>query len=35
VLAEGELRHVYIDLGTLEKTEIPDEVRAGMGKFSA
>jgi acyl-CoA thioester hydrolase len=34
VLAEGELRHVYIDLGTLEKTEIPDEVRAGMGKFS-
>jgi acyl-CoA thioester hydrolase len=34
VLAEGELRHVYIDLGTLEKTEIPDDVRAGMGKFS-
>jgi acyl-CoA thioester hydrolase len=34
VLAEGELRHVYIDLGTLEKTEIPGEVRAGMGRFS-
>jgi acyl-CoA thioester hydrolase len=35
VLAEGELRHVFIDPHTLEKKEIPEEVRAGMGKYSA
>jgi acyl-CoA thioester hydrolase len=34
VLADGELRHVFIDVGTLEKTEIPDEVRAGMGRYA-
>jgi acyl-CoA thioester hydrolase len=34
VLAEADLRHVFIELKTLEKTEIPDEVRAGLGKFS-
>ena len=34
VLAEGELRHVYIDLKTLEKSEIPDEVRAGMERYA-
>jgi acyl-CoA thioester hydrolase len=34
VLAEGDLRHVFIDVGTLEKTEIPDEVRAGMGRYA-
>jgi acyl-CoA thioester hydrolase len=35
VLAECELRHVFIDPETLDKKEIPAEVRAGMGKFSA
>ena len=34
VLAEADLRHVFIELETLEKTEVPDEVRAGLGKFS-
>jgi acyl-CoA thioester hydrolase len=35
VLAEGELRHVFIDPRTLAKREIPDEVRAGMNRFAA
>ena len=35
VLAECDLRHVFIDPETLEKKEIPAEVRAGMGKYSA
>jgi acyl-CoA thioester hydrolase len=34
VLAEADLRHVFIDLKTLEKTEIPEEMRAGMGRFA-
>ena len=34
VLAEADLRHVFIDPQTLEKREIPDQVRAGMGKFA-
>jgi acyl-CoA thioester hydrolase len=35
VLAECDLRHVFIELETLEKTDIPDEVRAGFAEFSA
>ena len=35
VLAECELRHVFIDPATLEKKEIPDDVRAGMERFAA
>jgi acyl-CoA thioester hydrolase len=35
VLAEADLRHVFIDPRTLEKKEIPDEVRAGMARFAA
>jgi acyl-CoA thioester hydrolase len=35
VLAEGELRHVFIDAGTLEKSEIPEEVRTGMERYAA
>ena len=35
VLAEGELRHVFIDPKTLSKRDIPDEVRAGMRRFAA
>jgi acyl-CoA thioester hydrolase len=34
VLAEGELRHVFIDPKTLAKREIPHEVRAGMSRFA-
>ncbi len=35
VLADGELRHVFIDPKTLAKRQIPDEVRAGMSRFAA
>ena len=35
VLAEGKLRHVFIDPATLAKREIPDEVRTGMSRFTA
>ena len=35
VLAEAELRHVFIDPQSLEKKEIPEEVRAGMARFAA
>ena len=35
VLAEAELRHVFIDTQSYEKKEIPEDVRAGMGKYSA
>jgi acyl-CoA thioester hydrolase len=35
VLVEGDLRHVFITLDTLEKREIPDEVRAGMARYAA
>jgi acyl-CoA thioester hydrolase len=35
VLAEADLRHVFIDPQTLEKKQIPDEVRAGMARFAA
>ena len=35
LLAEGELRHVFIDPHTLAKREIPDDVRAGMARFAA
>jgi acyl-CoA thioester hydrolase len=34
VLAECDLRHVFIDPETLEKKEIPEEVRAGMAKYA-
>ena len=34
VLAEADLRHVFIDVATLEKTEIPEEVRAGMERYA-
>ena len=33
-LAEADLRHVFIDVATLEKTEIPDEVRSGMERYT-
>ena len=34
LLAEADLRHVFIDPDSLEKREIPDEVRVGMGRFA-
>jgi acyl-CoA thioester hydrolase len=34
VLAEADLRHVFIDVGTLEKTAIPEEVRTGMERYA-
>ena len=34
VLAEADLRHVFIKPDSLEKCEIPDEVRAGMGRYA-
>jgi len=34
VLAEVDLRHVFIDPRTLAKSEIPDEVRAGMERYA-
>jgi acyl-CoA thioester hydrolase len=35
LLAEGELRHVFIDPDTLDKRAIPDDVRTGMARFAA
>ena len=35
LLVEGDLRHVFIDPGKLEKKEIPDQVRAGLERFAA
>ena len=34
VLAEADLRHVFIGPNSLEKREIPDDVRAGMGRYA-
>ncbi len=31
---KADLRHVFIDSTTLEKTEIPDEVRTGMERYA-
>jgi acyl-CoA thioester hydrolase len=35
IAAEGELRHVLIDPGSGEKTPIPDDVRAALGRYAA
>jgi len=35
LLAEGELRHVFVDPHSFEKRTMPDEVRAGLGRFAA
>jgi acyl-CoA thioester hydrolase len=34
VLAEADLRHVFTQVGTLEKSEIPEEVRTGMERYA-
>jgi acyl-CoA thioester hydrolase len=33
-LAEGELRHVFVDPASFEKREIPDGVRSGLSRFA-
>jgi acyl-CoA thioester hydrolase len=35
LLVEGDLRHVFIDPGAVQKKEIPEEVRAGLARFAA
>jgi acyl-CoA thioester hydrolase len=35
LLAEGELRHVYVDPDRGEKCEMPPSVRAGLSRFAA
>ena len=34
VLAEGELRHVFVDPDSFEKREIPADVRGGLERFA-
>jgi acyl-CoA thioester hydrolase len=35
LLTEGELRHVFVDPEDYNKREMPDRVRAGLGRFAA
>lgn len=35
LLAEGELRHVFVDPDSFAKRDIPPGVRAGLGRFAA
>jgi acyl-CoA thioester hydrolase len=35
VLAEGDLRHVFVDPDSLQKRDIPPGVRAALGRFAA
>ncbi len=35
LLVEGTLRHVAVDLGTQDKTVIPDWLREGLGPYTA
>jgi acyl-CoA thioester hydrolase len=34
LLAEGELRHVFVDPRTFQKREIPEQVRAQLSRFA-
>jgi acyl-CoA thioester hydrolase len=34
LLAEGELRHVFVDPDSFEKRHIPDSVRGGLSRFA-
>jgi acyl-CoA thioester hydrolase len=34
LLAEGELRHVFVDPDSFEKRDIPEGVRDGLGRFA-
>jgi len=31
---EGEMRHVFVDLATLQKTPIPDDIRGALGRYA-
>jgi acyl-CoA thioester hydrolase len=31
---EGEMRHVFVDLATLQKTPIPDDIRGPLGRHA-
>ena len=35
VLAEGDLRHVFVDTRAYGKRQIPEDVRAGLERFAA
>jgi acyl-CoA thioester hydrolase len=35
LLTEGRLRHVFVDPETMDKREIPEDVRRGLGRFVA
>jgi acyl-CoA thioester hydrolase len=35
LLAEGELRHVFVDPRTLQKREMPEQVREQLSRFAA
>ena len=35
LLAEGRLRHVFVEPGDFHKREMPAEVRTGLGRFAA
>jgi acyl-CoA thioesterase FadM len=35
LLTEGRLRHVFVDPETLDKREIPEDVRRGLDRFVA
>jgi acyl-CoA thioester hydrolase len=35
LLAEGELRHVFVDPGTFEKREMPEQVRDRLRRYAA
>jgi acyl-CoA thioester hydrolase len=35
VIAEGELRHVFVDPDSFEKRDIPPDVRVGLSRFAA
>jgi acyl-CoA thioester hydrolase len=35
VIAEGELRHVFVDPDSFEKRDIPSDVRVGLSRFAA
>lgn len=34
LVAEGELRHVFVGRGTTTKTEIPERVRSALGEYA-
>jgi acyl-CoA thioester hydrolase len=35
LLVEGSLRHVFVDVGSWDRTQMPDWIRAGLEPFAA